>query len=122
VSQVSGVRNGALSRGQTQASGLTVLGEVPPNFVWLVKSISILNVAAAAAAVILGGAAPGNGTQLWIAAIDLEPGVGQLLELWVPLNAGDQLYLSADQAPLHFWIGGAALPGGFLDSMGLDGR
>ena len=108
---MTGVRNGPLARMILTSAGYTTIGTVPQGETWLIKTIHYLNAGSAKATVYSQLQAADGPVAARLDQYELEPLTWQTWQGWTALRPGDQLLVSTDQADVHVWVNGAALPG-----------
>ena len=105
------VRNGVLVRWLSPNGAGAVIATVAPTDTWLIKSVSVYNSTAAPQAVnlFLANAAFNIFRILYAGTIPAASAVN--LTDWAAAGPGDTVNAQPGVAGVHFWLGGAALPG-----------
>jgi hypothetical protein len=106
-----GVRNGPLTRAVIPTAGTNLVGFVPANFTWILKTSHFTNYGPTAVEAYLWLRSNDGLVVAQLPTVTVEPGAGVVQEVWTTLGPGDELHIQSTGGPLHVWCNGADLPG-----------
>lgn len=104
------VRNKVLCRARFNPGKAGLLGVVPQNTVWIVKSVLIYGFISAAQTVRIYCTAAGSAPFGYLYKGEIQVDTPVVLELWTVLNSQDEIYFDHPADVVDVWISGAELP------------
>lgn len=108
---MTSVRTAVLAHGDSTGTALVILATVPAGETWIVKSASVVNIAAGAQTVSLLARRPSVPVAVTFYTESLNASAVGQWNGWVVLAPGDQLALVMTVGPGRVWVSGSRLIG-----------